>query len=222
MKIIVPFAFLVSMLSSCALFSNTKGADNYPDIWWQEVPKDQLASWEISPHTANRQNKEVILSKRNELGQLSNFTYAPFELDGVSYASIEGLWQALKFPEGPNDERLKDPSIKWEFTREQVQQLSSFEAKHAGEIASANMKKLGINWISYKGEKIEYKGSGQQRHYEIILSASRAKLAAHPEIMSILMRTKGLKFFADHRVRADDPPAYRYYDIYMKLRDEVP
>lgn len=222
MKILVIVTFLGSLLSSCALFSKSTVADSYPDHWWQEVPKDQLASWEISPHMANRQNKEVILSKRNELGQLSNFTPAAFTLDGVTYASIEGLWQSLKYPEGSDDERLKDPKIQWPLTRDQVRQLSSFEAKRAGDVAGANMKKLGINWISYKGEKIDYKGQGQLKHYDIILRASRAKLEAHPEIKEILFKTRGLKLFADHAQRPDDPPAYRYYDIYMKLRDEAP
>ncbi len=31
-------------------------------------------------------------------GSLSNFTKAPFILDGIRYESFEGFWQSLKFP----------------------------------------------------------------------------------------------------------------------------
>ena len=48
------------------------GADGYPDVWWQEVPVAQLPGWEIPPQSADRSKGEVVLSKRNELGQFSN------------------------------------------------------------------------------------------------------------------------------------------------------
>lgn len=238
MKFILALSVVFAAFTSCATTSNpkttntqnylsmapestTKGADGYPDHWWKEVPKDQLAGWEISPHMANRANKEVILSKRNELGKLSNFEPAEFTIDGLTFASIEGLWQALKYPEGPNDERAKDPSIVWPYTREQVMKMSAFEAKRAGEAGSANMKKLGIKWVTYRGEKIVYGGVDKLKHYEIILRASRAKVAAHPEIKAVLLQTGDLKLLPDHNSSPDYPPAYHYYDIYMKLRSEL-
>ena len=48
------------------------GADGFPNIWWKEVPADQLPGWEIPPQAADRAKGEVVLSKRNELGQFSN------------------------------------------------------------------------------------------------------------------------------------------------------
>ena len=57
-------------------------AANYPDHWWKPVPEGDLASWEIGPQAAVK-GKEVVLSKRNELGILSNFGSTPFELDGL-------------------------------------------------------------------------------------------------------------------------------------------
>jgi predicted NAD-dependent protein-ADP-ribosyltransferase YbiA (DUF1768 family) len=207
------------LFTSCISTAMSTGQDGYPDHWWREVPKDQLASWEISPHLANRQNKEVILSKRNELGKLSNFEPAPFQLDGESYASIEGLWQSLKYPENEKDERNQS-SVSWPYSRQQVMAMSSFEAKNAGSVASQNMKKLGIKWVTYKGQKIDYGGVDQAKHYDIILRASRAKLQAHPEIKEILKSTGGLKLLPDHKTNPDSPPAYHYYDIYMKLRSE--
>ena len=211
---------ILSSLTSCASLLQNSSTDSYPDVWWQPVPPDQLAGWEVPPNAANRAAGEVILSKRNELGQLSNFAAASFTLDGDNYASIEGLWQALKYPENADDERLKDSSIVWPFTRAQVMNMVAFDAKKAGEAASSNMKKLGIKWVTYKGQKIFYSGIDQDKHYDVMLRASRAKLENNPKIKSILMSTKTLKLLPDHKQPPDAPPAYHYYDIYMKLRAE--
>ena len=41
----------------------------------------------------------MILSKRQkDLGLLSNFAATPFEFHGKKFASLEGFWQAMKFP----------------------------------------------------------------------------------------------------------------------------
>jgi hypothetical protein len=52
----------------------------YPAAWFDEVPKDDAPRWEILPQEAGE--GEVILSKRNELGILSNFAPTPFEFRG--------------------------------------------------------------------------------------------------------------------------------------------
>ena len=77
---------------------------------------------------------EVILSKRHELGVLSNFAATPFTLRGRRYASVEGFWQAMKYPENPDDPRAQFPSITWGLTRGQVEQLTAFDAKRAGAV----------------------------------------------------------------------------------------
>ncbi|MCC2679519.1 MAG: hypothetical protein K0R29_2095 [Pseudobdellovibrio sp.] len=220
MKFVLSLSLLLSSIFGCSTAAKKVFNDGYPDLWWQEVPKSELASWEIGPQEADRSKGEVILSKRNELGKLSNFTPAPFTLDGTTYASIEGLWQSMKFPEGPKDERMKDKTIVWPFTREQVQQMTSFEAKRAGDKAGDNMKKLGIEWVTYKGKKIDYKGTEKEVFYDIIFRASRAKLESNPDIKALLLRTKTLKLLPDHHQKPTDPPSYRYYEIYMKLREE--
>lgn len=43
----------------------------YPLQWWAEAPRKGAPAWEILPQEAGP--GEVILSKRNELGVLSNF-----------------------------------------------------------------------------------------------------------------------------------------------------
>lgn len=210
------------IFTGCTSFGNVgAAADGFPDVWWQAVPDDQVAGWEIPPQAADRSGGEVVLSKRNELGQFSNLQAAQFVLDGDMYASVEGLWQAMKYPENSQDERMKDSSVRWPFTRDQVMMMSGFEAKKAGDLANANMKKLGIKWITYKGDKIEYNGKDTEKHYQLILRACRAKLAASPQLTNLLKKTQNLKFLADHKQRPDSPPAYKYHEIYMKLRAEL-
>lgn len=197
-----------------------RGSDNYPDIWWKPVPKDELASWEIGPQGADRAKGEVILSKRNELGMLSNFYAASFTFEGRKYASMEGLWQSLKYPEGPNDERLADPNVKWPFTRDQVENMTAFEAKDAGKIASENMKKLGIKWVTHKGQKIFYSapGAGQQKHYEVIFGATVQKITQNEPVKSLLLKTGTLNLLPDHAQEPGTGPAYAYFTIAMKIR----
>lgn len=222
MKVQLLLVLLNILLFGCVTGVSTKKQnDSFPDNWWQVVSEDQIADWEIPPQAADRLKSEVILSKRNELGQFSNLQAAPFYMDGDYYASVEALWQSMKFPENKDDERLKDPAVVWPMTREQVMKLSGFEAKKAGDLASHNMRKLGIAWVTYKGKKIDYTGKEANEHYELILRACRAKLAANPQLIDLLRRTKNLTFMSDHKQRQDSPPAYRYHEIYMKLREEL-
>jgi hypothetical protein len=78
--------------------SPVPAASGYPAHWWAAVSKEGAPEWEIMPQEAKR--GEVILSKRNELGLLSNFAATPFEYRGKRYASLEGFWQMMKYPEG--------------------------------------------------------------------------------------------------------------------------
>ncbi len=217
----------VLLLCGCVTAENIPSSNfkdqNYSDGWWQVVPESELKSWEIPPQAADRSQNEVILSKRTELGIFSNLSEAVFILDQIQYFSLEGLWQGMKYPENANDDRFKDPTVQWPFTREQVYKMSGFESKKAGDSANENMKKLGIKWITYRGQKINYNSSdeGREKHYEIILRASREKVFQNPKIQKLLMQTKGLKFFPDHKQQVKPAPAYKYHEIYMKIRDEI-
>src|SRR5579862_8309853 len=134
--------------------SDTARDPRYPALWFAPVPKEGAPDWEILPQEAGP--GEVILSKRNELGLLSNFAPTPFTFHGKRYASLEGFWQAMKYPEGANDPRAIFPGLKWEFTRAQVEQLTAFEAKRAGDLGEDNMKKMGIGWVSFEGKHFDY------------------------------------------------------------------
>jgi predicted NAD-dependent protein-ADP-ribosyltransferase YbiA (DUF1768 family) len=192
---------------------------SYPAKWWTPVTED-IQDWEILPQSVSCAENKVILSKRTELGIFSNLAPTPFTLDGQKYASVEGFWQMMKYPENPKD--LSDPrnQVKWPFTREQVSQMSGFDAKHAGDAANAILKKLGIGWLSYNGQRMEYRGKDQQAHYQIILRAMQAKLESS-EVKRLLQETGNLELLPDHKQEPNSPPAYRYYDIWMKLRASI-
>src|SRR6187399_3245116 len=88
----------------------------YPEHWWTPVPTNGAPTWEIFPEAAAP--GEVVLSKRNELGLLSNFAPTPFTFHGKRYASLEGFWQMMLYPESAADPRMQFPGIVWKHTRE--------------------------------------------------------------------------------------------------------
>ncbi len=191
----------------------------YPSVWFELVNDPHKPDWEILPQEANA--GEVILSKRNELGILSNFAATPFELDGKRYASVEGFWQMMLYPEGPDDERTKAKDVTWKFTREQVAQMTAFEAKSAGTLAEENMKKLGIDWCTYNGARFPYRSATPGEHYRLIVAAMRAKLEQNPEVKRILLATGDLILRPDHHGEVNPPPEWKYYEIWMQLRKEL-
>src|SRR5678815_4274804 len=89
---------------ACLIAPLTRGQQitrdpRYPSHWWTPVSEVNKPDWEILPQEAGPD--EVILSKRNELGLLSNFAATPFTYRGKRYASLEGFWQMMLYPEGP-------------------------------------------------------------------------------------------------------------------------
>lgn len=204
---------ILSLVSVC----NISLASDYPSQWWKPVPESEKKSWEILPQEAGP--GEVILSKRTELGVFSNFAATSFNMDNETYASVEAFWQMMKFPEGPNDPRSV---LVYPMTRDEVKALVAYEAKDAGKIASKNMNELGIQWISYKAQRLDYKGSDQQWHYGLIYRAIKSKIQQNPELKTLLMRTKGLVLRPDHHQGEKITPAYEYHKILMRIRDFKP
>jgi predicted NAD-dependent protein-ADP-ribosyltransferase YbiA (DUF1768 family) len=191
----------------------------YPAHWWTPVPPESAASWEILPQAAKA--GEVILSKRNELGILSNFAATPFTFRGRQYASVEGFWQMMLYPEGPRDPRSTAPGIVWPHTRKQVAAMTAFEAKGAGTAAEENMRKLGIDWATFDGKRFPYREKRHGAHYRLIVAAMRAKLEQNPEVRRILLATGYLKLLPDHIEERDAPAEWKYYQIWMELRAEL-
>ena len=61
----------------------------------------------------------------------------------------------MLYPEGPSD--LRSQNATWNSTREQVAQLTAFDAKRAGTLAEENMKQLGIDWATFEGKRFPYR-----------------------------------------------------------------
>lgn len=195
------------------------GASAYPAHWWKAVEKKGAPDWEILPQAA--QKGEVILSKRNELGLLSNFAPTPFVFRGKRFASLEGFWQAMLFPEDANDPRAIFPGLKWAHTRDQVAAMASFEAKTAGEAAFENMKRMKINWVTYDKKRLEYWTAQKGEHYALIVEAMREKVRQNPKVKEVLLATRGLKLRPDHLQEKDAPPSWHYFEILTNLREEL-
>ncbi len=194
-------------------------ASRYPQHWWEPIPKDQGSSWEIQPQEAGP--GEVILSKRNELGTLSNFAETHFVFHGKRYRSVEGFWQMMKHPDDPSDPRANFPGINWKFMRERVAQMVGFQAKTAGDLASENMKKMGIDWVTFEGRRMKYRTPERGEHYDLIVEVTRAKIRQNPQARDVLLSTGGLILRPDHHQSPGAPPAWRYHEILMMIRTTV-
>jgi len=194
-------------------------AARYPAHWWTPVSKEGAPAWEILPQEARP--GEVILSKRNELGLLSNFTPTPFSFRGQRYASLEGFWQMMKYPENTNDARATFPGLHWAYTREEVAQLTSFAAKKAGSLAEANMKQMGITWVTFEGERMEYRSAVPGAHYHLIVAATWEKVRQNPDVKKVLLATGDLVLKPDHHQETNAPAAWRYYEILTDIRTKL-
>ena len=205
----------VLILVSCSSTEDWK--KGYPEHWWASLPKEEVEWWEVPPDAAKE--GEVILSKRNELGVLSNFSAHSFTYRGKKYPGIEGIWQAMKYPENKDDPRAKHPGITWKHSRKEVEQMVGFEAKAAGDAANENMKAMGIKWVTFEGKRLEYWKNEKGEHYQIIRGLMAAKLNQNLEIQKILLSTGNLELLPDHEVSPTVPPAWKYNRIYMEFRE---
>ncbi|MBK9294818.1 MAG: NADAR family protein [Oligoflexia bacterium] len=193
----------------------------YPKHWWEPVSKKGAPEWEILPQEAKYSKKEVILSKRHELGLLSNFAATAFNFKGKKYASLEGFWQAMLYPENKEDKRATYPGLVWKYTRSAVEQMVGFEAKAAGELARENMKKMKINWVSFDGKQFDYITKEKGEHYKLIFEALKEKVNQNEEVKKVLLATKGLKLLPDHHQEPEASPAWKYNLMLMEIRDSI-
>lgn len=183
------------------------------------MPTNGAPAWEILPQAAAP--GEVILSKRHELGLLSNFAPTPFTFRGRRYASLEGFWQMMKYPEKPDDPRASFPGLHWAYTREEVAQLTAFDAKRAGDLAAENMNQMGITWVTFEGDRMEYRPALPGEHYRLIVAATTEKVRQNPEVQRVLLATGDLVLKPDHHQETNAPAAWRYYEILTQIRSEL-
>ena len=124
----------------------------------------------------------------------------------------------MKYPEGPDDPRA---AVHWDFTRQQVGQMTAFEAKHAGDLGEKNMAALGIGYVTFEGERMPYRSSVDGEHYRLILDAMREKLRQNPQVRTTLLATGTLVLRPDHRQGVGDPDEWRYFDVWMRFRSDL-
>ena len=211
--------FLPRTVAACVSLVPLLLQAQYPAHWWTPVTDPHKPAWEILPQSA--QPGEVILSKRNELGILSNFAATPFTLHGNRYASVEGFWQMMLYPEGPDDPRASAHGVVWPHTRQEVARMTAFDAKAAGTAAELNMTKMGIDWVSFEGRRFPYRSMKKGEHYRLILEAMHAKLDQNPEVRRVLLATGNLKLLPDHIQEPGAPPEWSYFKIWMEIRSGI-
>jgi hypothetical protein len=127
----------------------------------------------------------------------------------------------MLYPEGPEDPRAALPGVMWAYTRAQVAQMVAFEAKRAGELAESQMARMGIAWVSFEGERFEYRPARPGRHFALIEAAMREKLAQNPEVRRVLLATGDLTLKPDHYEEPNAPAAWRYCEIWIRIREEL-
>jgi len=199
--------------------SDATQREAYPSHWWAPVSEEGVPEWEILPQAAAP--GEVILSKRHELGLLSNFAPTPFTFNGNRYASLEGFWQMMLYAENDNDPRAKFPGLNWEYSRDEVAQMTGFEAKHAGDLAEENMRTMAIDWVTFEGKQIEYRPAEPGEHFQLIARATWEKVNQNPDVMRVLLSTGNLVLKPDHHQQPDSPAAWRYYEILTDIRTRL-
>jgi hypothetical protein len=126
----------------------------------------------------------------------------------------------MLYPESPTDLRATHRGIVWLHTREEVAQMVGFEAKDAGTAAEENMRKMGIDWVTFEGKRIKYRSKTRAEHYNLIVEAMRAKMEQNPKVREILLSTGDLTLLPDHTPEPHAPGEWMYFRIWMGIRSQ--
>ena len=70
-------------------------------------------------------------------------------------------------------------------------------------------------------KQISYKSAEPGENFRRIEEVTRAKVRQNPEVRRILLSIGDLILKPDHHQEKDARAAWRYYDILMKIRDEL-
>lgn len=129
---------------------------------------------------------------------ISNFAHTPFELHGRQYASVEGFWQGLRWPD--------------EARRREIAMLHGGRARQAKDGAPDEAV------IEYHGQSIRF---GTADHFDLMELACRAKFDQHEEARQALIGTGERPL--THKMRRDSRsiPGAVMADIWMKIRRDL-
>jgi hypothetical protein len=144
--------------------------------------------------------KPINISSRSPmpLKLVSNFAHTPFVLDDKEYASVEGFWQGLKFPQAADRLRLAS--------------LHGDEARDAGLSAAAGEA------FDYAGRRIR---TGTFEHWQLMERACIAKFERNSAARDALLSTGHRPI--THRVDPDSRtiPGAIMAEIWTRIRDIV-
>lgn len=134
--------------------------------------------------------------------QMSNFTEAPFWLDGKRYASVEGFYVGLKWS-------TLDPT----------------KAAEAADLSGAAAKKFGrkanADTATYNGETFEL---GSPEHHALVKRAIQAKLEQNPDIAARFIETYPRRIIHDLGYPESPKtklPAKDFSRILTELREDL-
>ena len=189
---------------------------SYPPSWWVLEKNSQLKTWERLPNQVKA--PKLVVSLHSPLRVLHPLGSKPFSYGGKRYQSIESFWQSMKFPSHEEDPRHTGSRLK--YTREQVMKLSASKARLAGIEAGEKMKRMGINWVSFDSLTFPYRENKRGQHYQLIFMAYLQMLDQNPGVKKLLIETKGLKLVSDTAIEKELPPAWKFWEILMAIRDQ--
>lgn len=132
---------------------------------------------------------------------LSNFAPTPFEAWGERFASIEGFWQGLKYPEGSAEQK-------------RVFGLSAYEAKRAGRRAPVGPG----GTFTWRGRVYRV---GSSEHRDLMRQALRAKFAQNPEARRALLATRGLRLVHELPRDSRTIPGAVFAAMLEEIREEL-
>lgn len=147
-------------------------------------------------HADDRSPLNVYSNSDEDLGrQLSNFAHTPFVLDGVTYASVEGFYSSLFWPE--------------------ADQGRAMTAALSGATAKASRPQPAPVSLAYHGRLFTHRSP---EHLFVVERAIRAKLAAHPAIANDLAASGNRPIIHEIDGVAQDPALC---EILTRIRAEL-
>jgi hypothetical protein len=99
--------------------------------------------------------------------------------------------------------------------------MTAFEAKNAGTLAEENMRKMGIDWVTFEGKRFTYRSATPGEHYALIVAAMREKVRQNENVRQVLLQTGDLILRPDHIEEPNAPPEWHYYQILTQIRTEL-
>lgn len=143
-------------------------------------------------------------SSEEEIGAwMSNLQEAWFEFGGETWASVEGLYIAL---------RTLDPEERKIFAG-----MFGSKAKHKGK----KLRQRGLVQTEFMGKSFLL---GSDEHHAVIKEAIRAKLTAHPPMCALFVATRPRPIIHDTgfpESRFTQLPASAFCRILTELREEL-